>query len=130
MPEMPPSLRSPRRRSLLLLSLILALVPLSGCRSYWVETTVENQTGHAIHEVEIDYPSASFGINALAPGASMHYHFKIQGSGPVKVQYVLDNGQTVNAQDLALHEGQQGTLTLRLLRAGKVAFLADLRGGS
>jgi len=108
----------------------LILLPLCGCKTYWIETTVENQTGHAIHEVEVDYPSASFGINALAPGSSMHYHFKVQGSGPVKVQYVLDTGAAIQAQGLQLVERQQGALTLRLLPAGKVDFLPDLKSGS
>lgn len=108
------------------LVLIPILCALSGCKSYWVQTTVENQTGHALHEVEIDYPSASFGINTLADGASSHYRFQIRGSGPVKVQYTLDTGKTINVQDLSLSEHQQGTLTLRLLPTGKVDFLPNL----
>jgi hypothetical protein len=115
------------RHSKVLAFLGLALFSLCGCRSYWVETTVENQTGQTIRELEVDYPSASFGINSLTPGASMHYHFKIQGSGPVKVQYLREDGKTINAQGLTLADGQQGQLTLRLLPAGKVDFLPDLK---
>jgi acyl-[acyl carrier protein]--UDP-N-acetylglucosamine O-acyltransferase len=48
---------------------------------------IENQTGQPIHELEVDYPTASFGTNTLAPGAAMHYRFQIRGSGPVKVEY-------------------------------------------
>jgi hypothetical protein len=116
-----------RRARILTLPAALLLLSLCGCRSYWVETTVNNQTGETLHEIEVDYPSASFGINSLAPGATMHYHFKIQGSGPVKVQYALGNGKTLTAQGLNLTERQQGQLTLRLLPKGKVDFLPDLR---
>lgn len=110
-------------------ALLLALFFLSlcGCKSYWVETTVENQTGQAIHELEVDYPSASFGIDSLAPGASMHYRFKILGSGPVKAQYVLSDGKTVTGQGLNLTEGQQGQLTVRLLPQGKVDLVPHLK---
>ncbi|HTJ29525.1 MAG TPA: hypothetical protein VL346_03460 [Acidobacteriaceae bacterium] len=126
MPDMLPSLRSTRWA--LLAALIL--LPLCACKSYWVETTIENQTGNTVHEVEVDYPSASFGVNALASGASMHYHFKIQGSGPIKVQYLLEDGKTISAQGPTLAERQQGSLTLRLLPAGKVDFLPNLNSGS
>jgi hypothetical protein len=115
-----------RRNSSILASLGLLLFSLCGCRSDWVETTVENQTGQPIRQLEVDYPSASFGINSLAPGASMHYHFKIQGSGPVKVQYLNSNDKMINAQGLNLNEHQKGELTLRLLPMGKVDFLPNL----
>lgn len=118
------------RHSKALLSLGVVLFGLCGCKSYWVETTVENQTGQTIRELEVDYPSASFGINSLTPGASMHYHFKILGSGPVKVQYLREDSKTITAQGLNLIEGQQGQLTLRLLPMGKVDFLPNLNPGS
>lgn len=108
-----------------------ALLPgLTGCRSHWVETTVENQTGQTVHEVEVDYPSASFGINSLASGGTMHYRFKVQGSGPLKVQYALEDGKTVSGQGPTLNEGEQGRLTLRLMPMGKVEFLPEVKPAS
>jgi hypothetical protein len=98
-----------------------------GCRSYWVDARIENQTGQAVHELEVDYPSASFGTNTLAPGAEMHYRFQIQGSGAVKVEYTSGDGKTAHAQGLNLTEHQQGDLTIRLLPLGKVDFLPKLQ---
>jgi hypothetical protein len=108
-------------------ALLLAAV---GCKSFWVEADIENQTGQPIHELEVDYPTASFGTNALAPDASMHYRFKIRGNGPVQVVYTLGDGTTVHAQGLNLFEQQQGRLTIRLLPHGKAEFVPNLQPAS
>jgi hypothetical protein len=102
----------------------------SGCKSYWIDADIENQTGQPIHELEVDYPSASFGANALAPGAAMHYRFQTRGSGPVKVEYSFGDGKTTHAQGLTLAEHQQGHLTIRLLPLGKVEFVPALQPAS
>jgi hypothetical protein len=102
----------------------------SGCKSYWVDASIENQTGQSIHELEVDYPSASFGTNSLAPGASMHYRFQIRGSGPVKVEYSLPDGKTAHAQALTLTEREQGQLTIRLLPLGKIDVVPQLQPAS
>jgi len=113
-----------RTFSLLLVFAILLVA--SGCKSYWIDATVENQTGQSIRELEVDYPSASFGSNGLTPGATMHYRFQIRGTGPVKVEYSTPDGKTTRAQGLTLTEHQQGRLTIRLLPQGKVEFLPSL----
>ena len=102
----------------------------AGCKSYWVDARIENQTGQPIHELEVDYPSASFGANTVAPGATMHYRFQIRGSGPLKVEYTSGDGKTAQAQGLTLTEHQQGELTIRLLPRGKVDFLPNLQPAS
>jgi hypothetical protein len=101
-----------------------------GCKSNWVEADVENQTGQAIHELELSYPSASFGTNILAPGAAFHYRFQIRGDGPMKVEYSFGDGKTIHAQGLTLAERQQGQVTIRLLPQGKVEFVPRLQPAS
>ena len=65
--------------SLCLLATILAL---TACHSYHIDTTIENRTGAAIQLLEVDYPSASFGVDHLDAGAVFHYRFQVRGSGP------------------------------------------------
>jgi hypothetical protein len=114
-----------------LLTLMLAsMLVMEGCKSYWIDTSVENQTGQPIHELEVDYPTASFGTNTLTPGAAMHYRFQIRGSGPVKVEYTSPDGKTHQVQGLTLVERQQGQLTIRLLPQGKAEFLPKLQPAS
>jgi hypothetical protein len=98
----------------------------TGCKSYWIEADIENHTGQAIHELEVDYPSASFGTNTLAPLADMHYRFQTRGSGPVKVEFTTGDGKIAHAQGLTLAEHQQGQLTIVLLPQGKVEFVPKL----
>ena len=63
---------------------LLALAAVTGCRSYHVGITVENRTGAAIQLLEIDYPSASFGADSMAPGANLKYQVQVRGSAPIK----------------------------------------------
>ncbi len=109
------------------------LLSMCGCRSYeshWIDASVENQTGQRIKQLEVAYPSASFGANSLDVGASMHYRFQIRNSGPVKVEYSTDNGKTVKVQGLTLVEHQQGQLTIRLQPEGKIEFIPQLQPAS
>ena len=105
----------------------LVLLAVSGCKSYWIDASIENQTGQSVHELEVDYPTASFGTNTLAPGATMHYRFQIRGNGPVKVEFTTGDGKTAHAQGLTLVEHQHGQLTIRMLPQGKVEFLPKLQ---
>jgi hypothetical protein len=113
----------------LLTALVAVLIP-SGCKSYWIDAEIQNHTGQTIHELEVDYPTASFGANSLASGSSMHYRLQIRGSGPVKVEYTFEDGKTSHAQGLNLGEHQKGTLTIRIFPGGKVDFAPNLTPAS
>ena len=92
----------------------LALVMLAGCKSPYIEATIHNATGTTIHTLQIEYPSASFGTQTLAPDADFHYRFKIQGEGKMKLTYTAANHQDIKSTGPTLYEGQSGTLTLTL----------------
>jgi hypothetical protein len=87
---------------------------ISGCKSPYVEADVSNATAEPITLVELDYPSASFGTETLAAGATYHYRFKILGSGPTKILWtdVTHHDHTVPGP--SLREGQQGTLMVTI----------------
>jgi hypothetical protein len=112
-----------RLRFFLGVLLLQASRVICGCHSYQIDTTVENRTGKAIELVEVDYPSASFGLDALADGADYHYRFKVRGSGPIKVQYnESDSHQLRQMTGLEVFERQQGRLEIVLLPKGKAEF--------
>jgi hypothetical protein len=108
------------------LALALLLFLVSGCRSYHVAITVENRTGTPIQILEVDYPSASFGADALAAGADYHYRIQVQGSGPVKVQYTGPGGHQVQITGSTLAEREQGTLRIVLEPNGKAEFFPQV----
>jgi len=106
-----------------------ALAALAGCHSYHIDTTIENRTGAAVKLLEVDYPSASFGIDAIAPGANYNYRFQIRGNGQLKVQYTEPNGQLAKLTGPKLEEGQEGKLDIVLLPQAKAEFLPELSPG-
>lgn len=97
----------------------------AGCHSYHVEATVENRTGSRIELLEVDYPSASFGKDALNDGEDYRYRFQIIGSGQLKVLYT-QAGQQKQIAGPALAERQEGRLEIVLLPGGKAEFHPQL----
>ena len=105
---------------------VLLCCSLSACRSAFVETTLHNEGDTPMRLIEIDYPSASFGTQMLAPGAVYHYRFKVQGSGAITLSYIGADGKTHSATGPTLDEGQQGSLNIVVDGAGKVAWTEKL----
>ena len=103
-------------------------IALGGCHSFHVEMNVENRTGAPIRLLEVDYPSASFGADTLAAGATFRYRIQVQGNGPVKVQYTDPAEHPVQIQGPALADKQEGTLEIVLLPNGKAEFHPRLSG--
>ena len=89
----------------------VALAILTGCHSHYVSIDVRNLTNKPITLLEVDYPSASFGVDTLAAGTTYHYRFKILGDGPTKVLWTDAAQQQHTVAGPSLSEGQEGTLT-------------------
>ena len=101
----------------------------AACRSPHVDFSVENRTGAEVRLLEVDYPSASFGKDSLAAGASLHYKVQLQDKGAVKVQYTTPDHQQPRATGPEVSEGQYGKLEIVLLPGGKAEFHPELNGG-
>jgi len=113
------------------ISVVFSFVALAmaGCRSAHVEVSVENRTGAEVRLLEVDYPSATFGADSLAAGATMHYRIQVQGEGPVKVQYTAPDYTQPQATGPELSNGEGGRLEIVLLPGGKAEFHPQLHGG-
>lgn len=98
----------------------------SGCHSYHIDASIENRSGAPVQLLEVDYPSASFGVDRLAAGAIFRYRFQVRGSGPLKVEYTAANGRQVQLTGPALAERQQGQLEIVLLPGAKAEFFPHL----
>lgn len=105
---------------------MLSLATVTGCRSYHVEITVENRTGAPAKLLEVDYPSASFGTDVVAPGTDYHYRIQVLGSGAVKVQYRTPDDTLRQIDGPNLSEHDQGTLQIVLLPDGKAQFTPQI----
>ena len=114
------------RRATLASLLSCALFAVVACHSYHIDSTVENRTGTDIQLLEVDYPSASFGADHIAPGASYHYRFQVRDSGPIKISYTAADQKQVQITGPTLVERQQGQLKIVLLPSGKAQFIPQL----
>lgn len=101
---------------------LLPMLAAAACRSPHVEVTVENRTGAEVRLLEVDYPSASFGVNSIAPGSAYHYRIQVTGAGTVKVQYSDPANHQPQATGPELKEGDRGRLQIVLLPSGKADF--------
>jgi hypothetical protein len=101
-------------------ALVMALM-ISGCHSAYVNATITNHMPTPISVVQVEYPSASFGTQTIAPGQSFNYRFKVLGSGTLKVTYT-DAAQVEHKMPgPPLKEGDEGSLTV-VVEAGKTDF--------
>jgi len=92
--------------------LAFAAFALGGCRSPYIAATLSNRTGEPLSLIELDYPSASFGTQNLAPGQDFHYRFKILGSGSTTLLWTDAAHLDHKVSGPALRERDEGTLTI------------------
>ncbi len=107
-------------RSIPALALVTTLIATAGCRSPYVATTVSNHTSQPIALIEVDYPSASFGTQNLAPGGDFHYRFKVLGSGNMKLLYTDSTHQDHKSDGPFLKEGAEGPLAIVIADTGVI----------
>jgi hypothetical protein len=86
--------------------------------------TVRNQ-GADIHQLEVDYPNASFGRDVVPSGASFTYPPKLIGSGPVKVTFNDSSGKSHTATGPVVQEGTRQNLVISIGEDEGVIFEAQ-----
>jgi hypothetical protein len=94
------------------LLLAFATSALAGCHSPYIVATLSNRTSQPLSLVELDYPSASFGTQNLAPGQDFHYRFKVLGSGTTTLLWTDAAHRDHKDPGPALRERDEGTLTI------------------
>jgi sugar (pentulose or hexulose) kinase len=99
-------------RSFNLLLALAALLTLTGCHSAYIAATISNRTPEPLSLIEVDYPSASFGTQALAPGQDFHYRFKVLGNGATAILWTDAAHHDQKNSGPTLREGDEGTLTV------------------
>ena len=97
-----------------MLSLPLLLAPAQGCHSAMVDATIRNNTPADIRLIEVQYPSATFGVQILASGAEFHQRFKILGTGNLVLTYTDQSQHEHTEKGPELREGLQGKLGIMI----------------
>lgn len=100
---------------------------MSGCHSPYVQTTIVNRSATPVTNIEVDYPSASFGLPALPPGGRFAYRFLIQGTGHLQLQYVDSAGKSHTIQGPYVAQYQEGTLQINVGTDGQNVWQTQLK---
>ena len=90
----------------------------TGCHSAYINSTISNETGQPVSLIQVDYPSASFGVQSLNPSQDFQYRFKVLGSGPVKLSYTDGLQHDHKATGPNLREGNEGALRIVIANDG------------
>jgi len=116
-----------KARKILAVSSLACAFAVAGCRtSPYVQTTITNATGDNLQQIQVDYPSASFGKDKLPNGAAYPYRFKVQGSGAPHIEFTDSAGKNHKADGPSLAEGDTGTLDIRITPGYNVTWQPSL----
>ncbi|MBV9073696.1 MAG: hypothetical protein JOZ10_08705 [Acidobacteria bacterium] len=103
------------RQKFFLALLLSALVCMwVGCHAYGVDVTIQNNGSVPVHNVEVDYPHASFGVPVIQPGKSFWYHIKPTEQGTISISFEPENGKAVRKQGPEVRPGAIEKLSLTL----------------
>ena len=103
--------------------IILLLVAfLAGCRAHMVTIRLVNTSAEPISTIIVDYPSATFGKNKLAPGESYSSKVKFIDTGNLKVQFTDAKGGNHTYSGPTLYRDAEGTIEVRLDQNTASAF--------
>lgn len=108
-------------RTFRLFVLILSFAVLAGCRSRVVKVKLVNAGSQPLSIIVVDYPSATFGVDKLGPGAVFQYAIKPLATGPLKVQFTDAQGHNHTYTGPALHKNDEGQLTVTLTQDSATA---------
>lgn len=101
--------------------LILTFALTAGCRSRVVEVKLVNASPQPLSIIVVDYPSATFGVDKLGPGATFQYAVKPLATGPLKVQFTDAKGHSHTYTGPALHKNDEGQITVTLTQDSATA---------
>jgi len=98
----------------------VACFAMAGCHSALMSATIANHTAGPVTLVELDYPSASFGVQKLAPGEEYHYRFKVIGNGDASLHWSEGQKRDQKSGGPTLSEGDEGSIKVSLEPGGPV----------
>jgi len=92
--------------------LLIVLAGLAGCRARMVTFKLINTSGKPISTIIVDYPSATFGKDKLAPGETFTSPVKLTDDGALKVHFTDANGSNHTYTGPMLHRNEGGSIVI------------------
>jgi uncharacterized lipoprotein YajG len=93
--------------------LLVALVAMAGCRAHMITIKLVNTSAAPLSTIIVDYPSATFGKDKLAPGETFSSTVKLTDDGPLKAQFTDANGKNHFYTGPMLHKSEEGSIEIR-----------------
>lgn len=104
------------------------LLALNSCRSSKIiAITIRNTGSQPLHNIEIRYPKASFGVGDLAPGATFSYKFQPTGEGKLALSFEEAGGKQHHEEGPEVHEADDGSIALSIDGDGNNTWENKLR---
>ena len=100
---------------------VLLILALTGCPAHMLTIRLVNTSTHPISTIIVDYPSATFGKDKLAPAETFSSPVKITDTGALRVQFTDAAGAIHKYTGLTLHPNQEGSIEIQLDQAGAKA---------
>lgn len=97
----------------------------TGCGSHVINVRLVNESSQTVSTIIIDYPSATFGVNTLAPGQNFRYRLMPSDSGPLKIQFTNAQGVRHNVTGPVVRKNQEGSLEIHFTQDSATATLAQ-----
>jgi hypothetical protein len=109
--------------------LIFALLVfiLTGCRAHMVTVRLVNTSAEPISTIIVDYPSATFGKDKLAPGETFSSPVKLIDTGAIKVQFADAKGANHSYTGPVVQKNAEGSIEIKLDQ-NSAAFTTDTAG--
>ena len=102
---------------------LLLFTFLAGCRAHMVTIKLVNTSAGTLSTIIVDYPTATFGKDQLAPGETFSSPVKLTDTGPLKVQFVDAKGASHTVAGPVVHRNDEGLIEVRLDQNGAVVDL-------
>ena len=100
---------------------------LAGCRAHMVTIKLVNTSAEPLSTIIVDYPSATFGKDKLAPGETFSSPVKLTDTGPLKVQFTDAKGTNHTFTGPVVHRNEEGLIEVRLDQSGVVVDMHAVR---
>jgi hypothetical protein len=94
---------------------------LAGCRAHMLKIKLVNTSASPLSTIIVDYPSATFGKDRLAPGETFSSSVKLTDNGTLKVQFTDANGGNHVYAGPVLHKNQEGMIEVRFTQDSATA---------
>lgn len=93
---------------------LVFVIALSGCRAHVVKISLTNASTEPIKTIIVDYPSATFGKDTLAPRETYFSLVKPVDKGPITVRFTDAQGVSHTYKSASLQPGDDGWVSIKL----------------